>query len=363
MSATESISYRVAEGQFANQVEDLILPNWGTGDTPIAPERFTIDCAGHDMSDADLEPESDLAQQMRQTFHDVGLVHLVNTGLTDVGRMRLFAKIVLEAEMQYEGGANPRDSIEPNVYEVGAPLVAHLHYHHEMAYVGISTRMLGFLGKKDLPHRGATWVSDGVATTDAILKTELGRKLKDLGVCYHRNLSDRNAFADREEIGVYNHWQKSMNTEDPDVAQAKAAERGLVTEWGADRMLKTKFYVSAFEYFPQLDRNLLYSSLADHGMWFDGWPLVQHLPYAERPLNLTFGDDTEMTFEERQQFISVYDQFGMALDWRTGDVMVVCNFRFAHGRPGIHLEDGEDRELGVLLGENYTRVGALPDKW
>jgi hypothetical protein len=41
--------------------------------------------------------------------------------------------------------------------------------------------------------------------------------------------------------------------------------------------------VSAYEYYPPLDRNLLYSSVADDSMWFDTWPRVQHLPYDQRP--------------------------------------------------------------------------------
>lgn len=363
MSVTESISYRKAEGEFAEQLPDLIVPEWWSGTPAIAPELFTIDCSGYDMSDADLDVGSELSNRMKAMFDEIGMVHLVNTGLTELARQRLFAKVILEAEMAYEAGANPRDSIEPNVYEVGAPLVAHLHYHHEMAYVGRSTRMLAFLAKKVLPWRGATYMSDNVAATDALLETDFGQKLKELGVCYHRNLTDRTAFEGRDQIGVYNHWQKSMNTEDRSEAEAKAQASGLQTEWGDDGMLKTRFYQSAFEYFPQLDRNLLYSSLADHGMWFDGWPLVQHLPYAERPLHMTFGDDSEFTVDERREWIALYDRFGIPIDWKLGDVLVFCNWRFAHGRPGIELEEGEDRELGVMLGERYDRVGALDGKW
>ncbi|NNE74113.1 MAG: syringomycin synthesis regulator SyrP, partial [Acidimicrobiales bacterium] len=107
----------------------------------------------------------------------------------------------------------------------------------------------------------------------------------------------------------------------------------------------------------------LYCSVADHGMWFDAWPLVMHLGYEQRPLHMTYGDDTEITKDELRQFVAAYDQFGIPIDWRRGDVAVVCNYRFAHGRPGIELGEGEARELGVLLGEKYDRVGALPDKW
>lgn len=363
MSATSQIAYRTADGEFAHTMPDLIEPSWWTGSQALDPATFTIDASGYSMDAGDLAADSELAQRMRQMFHDVGLVHLTNTRLSELADMRSFAKIVVDTEMPYAGGSNPRDNIEPNVYEVGAPLTAWLHYHHEMAYIGKSTRMVSFLCRDELPDRGATFVSDSVAVTEALLATEFGQKLKELGVCYRRDLSDREAFVGRLEEGVYNHWQKSLDTDDPAEAEARAHQRGLVTEWGENRMLKTRFYVSAFEYFPQMDRNLLYCSVADHGMWFDTWPLVQHLPYNERPLHLTFGDDSEMSRDELRQFVDIYGRFGIKLDWRQGDIGIICNYRFAHGRPGISLQEGENRTLGVLLGAQYDRVGALADKW
>lgn len=346
-----------------NPLDDVIEPRWWTGTPFTDPATFTIDCSSYAMDEHDRRPDSALGRRMLDTYERVGLVHLVNTGLTDLADMREFAKIVVDSEMEYEGGANPRGRIEPNVYEVGAPLTAWLHYHHEMAYVGKSTRVISFLAKDTVPDRGATYVSDSIAATDALLATEFGQKLKRLGICYHRDLTDRDAYADQPGYGVYNHWQKSFSTDDPAVAARKARSRRLAVDWGPDRLMRTRYYCSAFEYFPGLDRNVLYSSVADHGMWFDTWPLVQHLPYSERPLDLTFGDDTPLTRDELQQFVDVYDQFGTKVDWRRGDVGIVCNYRFAHGRPGIHLRDGERRQLGVVLGEQYDRVGTPTDKW
>lgn len=341
----------------------VIEPRWWTGTPALPPDSFTIDCSGYTMGSEDLRPESDLAVQTNEVFDRIGLVYLVNTGLSDLQTMRGFAKLVIENEMRYEGGANPRDDLEANIYEVGAPLQAWLHYHHEMAYVGSSTKLLGFLCNKAVRDKGFTFVSDNIQATDAILETELGQKLQALGLCYHRNLTDRDAFAGSEQIGVYNHWQKSMLTEDPDEADAVARARGLETEWGPDRMLKTRYYVSAFEYFPMLDRNVLYSSVADDGMWFDAWPKVMHLPYDERPLKLTYGDGSEITRKEKQLFVDIYDRFGIPIEWNVGDIAIVCNYRFAHGRPGIYLDKTEERELGVLIGEAYERVGDLQNKW
>ncbi|MDJ0767919.1 MAG: TauD/TfdA family dioxygenase [Ilumatobacter sp.] len=345
------------------QSSDLIRPSWWTGSPAVPADSYVVDAAEFLGSDGRVAVTDALAERMRSTFRDVGLVHVVNTGLTEHSDMRAIAKLVVDAEMAYRAGANPRGVLEPNVYEIGAPLEAWLHYHHEMAYVGTSTKMVAFLCKRELPGRGATFVSDNLQATDALMATEFGRKLARLGVCYRRDLTDREAFVGREPIGVYNHWQHSLATDDPAEAEARAQERGLQTSWGPDRVLQTRYYVSAFEHFPQLDRNVLYSSVADHAMWFDAWPLVEQLPPEQRPLWMTFGDDSDFTREELELFVDVYDRFGTPIDWRVGDVAVICNYRFAHGRPSIRLAAGEERELGVLLGEPFQRVGDVADRW
>jgi hypothetical protein len=343
---------------------DVIEPRWWTGTPWLAADTYRIDCADLAMDDGDLSPDGELGRRVRATYDAIGLVLLANTGLTELAAMRRVAMLVLGDEMNYAGGANPRRRLEPNVYEVGAPLSAWLHYHHEMAYVGRSTAAIGFLCKHALPTgRGRTFVADNIAATDALLATDFGRRLRDKGLCYHRNLTDRDAYAGRVEYGVYNHWQRSFDTDVPEVAVSRARAAGLQTEWGPDGLLRTRYYADAFEWFPALDRNLLYASVADHGVWFDTWPLVQHLPYADRPLDLTFGDGTPFTRDELQVFVDVYDRFGTPIDWSVGDVAVICNYRFAHGRPGIHLCDDEQRELGVVLGPEFERVGVLPHAW
>jgi len=345
-------------------LDDVIEPRWWTGSAWMSPADYVIDGSGFAFDDADLRAGSELAACVRSTYDRAGIVLIRSTGLTDLGRMSDLAKLALGEQMDYEGGSNPRERIEPNVYEVGAPLSAWLHYHHEMAYVGRSASAIGFLCNAALPAgRGRTFVSDSIAATDALLATPFGQQLKERGLCYHRDLTDRNAFVGRVEYGVYNHWQRSFDTEDPRAAVERAEAMGLEVEWGPDGLLRTRYYSPAYEYFPQLDRNVLYSSVADHGMWFDTWPLVQHLPHADRPLDLTFGDGTPFTRSELRQFVEVYDRFGTPIDWNVGDVAVMCNYRFAHGRPGIDLADGEQRELGVVLGPQFDRVGVRPDRW
>jgi len=331
-------------------------PRFWNGVPPIDPAAVTINAAN--MTEAEIK------NNMQDAYREYGLAHVKNTGFTEFKGMNNLIQNIVTDVIEYEAGANPRGMVEPNVYDVGAPLTADLHYHHEMAYVGYTPYNIGFgCLHACRPGHGQTFVSDNIKATDHILQTELGQKLVEKGLCYHRNLTDRNAFKDAPPIGVYNHWQQSMGTEDPDEAALMAQEKGLETSWGPNGLLMTRFYVSAFEYFPQMDRNLLYSSIADHSMWFDSWPFVMQLPQDQRPLDLTFADHTPLTQEELVQFSDLYDNYGMPIEWEVGDVAVICNMRWLHGRPSIHLQEGEKRELGVVLGSTYERIGPVEGKF
>jgi hypothetical protein len=200
------------------------------------------------------------------------------------------------------------------------------------------------------------------------MQTELGQKLKDKGLCFIRRMTDAEAYKNGANPGiVYNHWQKSWLTNDQDEAEEAAKKQGLQVEWINDpqggRTMQTRYYKSAFEYIPLLDRNIMITSIADDGEWFDSWPGIMDIPQEERPMEMLFGDDEPISLEEKQEWVDAYDEFGIPIPWKQGDVAVVCNMRFAHGRPGIELVPGEKRELGVMLGPLFERMETKEDKW
>ena len=361
---------------------EVIVPQFWYGEDSkyysqmMDPNRYTIDLSSWKQSDIS-STNHDLVEEMDIKFNETGLIILKNTGLTELSAMRRMMEVIIpkDSDTPYSGGSNWRNYIDSaNVYDTGAPHNAWIHYHHEMSYVQYSPLMLGFAcseGTKDA-RKGATFVSDQVLVTEALLQTELGQKLKEKGICYHRDLSDRQYFLDNKlsEFEIYNHWQQSFDCETVEEAEFNAKERGLEVEWDLNhprwgRYMKTKFFVDTFEYCPHTDRNILYASVADHHMWFDAWPGVSRLAPADRPLKITYGDLTEFSKDELQLFVDVYDRYGTPIDWKVGDVAVVCNYRWAHGRPPIYLdnENGETRELGVVLGPMYKRMGQKEDKW
>jgi len=358
---------------------DPIIPQfWRGKDNILDQQKYLIDTTNENMMDGPKK-NPQLARKMMDTFEKTGLVLM--RGNREVGDhldvMRDWANLCFPNVSKYEGGANQRHGTHvANVYEVGAPNAAWLHFHHEMAYVNESVESIGFCAYEAIedpkePLRGATFVSEQFGCTRDVLNTEFGQKLKDKGICYIRCLTDKTQFGDDME-GVYNHWQTSFMTDDPKEAQRRAEAKGLKVEWGENGYMKTKCYISGYEYAPKFDQNVLYSAIADHSCWFDTWPEMAWKPYmktyeganvTERPLAITFGDDSEMTREELQTFVDVYDDHGVPIAWEKGDITAICNYRFAHGRPNFEVREGEKRELGVILGQMYRRQGQNDQKW
>ena len=126
----------------------------------------------------------------------------------------------------------------------------------------------------------------------------------------------------------------------------------------------TRSYADAFEYDPSSRINRLMCSIADDYTWFDAWPGLKELQPAARPLRLEFGDGTPFGDDERRTLMEVFDAHGLGVTWNhVGDLVMVCNRRWAHGRPAYTLIPGEKRELGVILGRRFTRVGQHPTAW
>jgi len=351
-----------------------VIPQFRTqGEDAVPVQEFTIDCRDYRPDSA---PCAELVGRMEQVFKDKGVVRLSNTGLTEIGHMKNYAQTIIKQQMKYEGGANPRNAVDQtigNVYEVGAPNDAWLHYHHEMAYNQFSMKNIAFCSVKAPRGKGDTYLSENVSVTEDLLSTELGQKLKDKGVTYIRCLTDRDAYSNqgwKEGQAVYNHWQLSFGVDSADEAVAKANECGLEVKWvedplkeGSHRYMQTKLTADAFEYCPDIDRNVLFSSIADHAMWFDTWQGMSHIPSEKRPLSMTFGDGTPFTMSELRQWVAAYDRGGIKVRWQEGDILAFCNYRYAHGRPAFDLQKWEERQIGVLLGEKFMRVGARPGAW
>jgi hypothetical protein len=368
---------------------EKLTPKFWTGTSAIPLEKIVVDGSQFDFTKIleknenggwSLLSESDetkkLQAALEERFVNTGVFLLRSTALKAMdpagGAMALIPDLLAEAGRRYVGGSNHRGNLAPNVFDTGAPLSANLHYHHEMEYVADSIETISFMGiSMPKSTSGATYVSDSVAVTKEILATPLGQKLKEKGICYVRKLPDLDHFRKNPDTTdsrlVFNYWQTSFETDCPIEAEKVAKSQGLEVEWVDSpifgRYMLTKFYISAFEFCPYTKKNLLYAGIGNSADWFDSWPVLMDLVPEERPMELWFGDDTPSTREERKQLMEVHDNHGIPIDWQEGDVAMICNRRFAHGRPAINIQPGENRKIGVKLGKGFKRQGDTKQGW
>ena len=88
--------------------------------------------------------------------------------------------------------------------------------------------------------------------------------------------------------------------------------------------MRTKHCNLAFEYFSARDKNISYANIADHFTWFDSLPGVMELAPEDRPIKMTFGDDSDITWDDWKLWTKLTDDFGFPIEWQKG-VMVCFN--------------------------------------
>lgn len=352
-----------------------IIPKWQNGYS--YPKKYEIDCSSINLFEHS-EKAHTFIQDAKEVFDKFGIAHLKNTNLTEKrenSMLSTIASYIMNGMSTYTSGANSRNNLYKNVYDTGAPLSAHVHYHHELAYVKQSVKSLALFCNKskwneETANRGSTYLSNSEAASSSVLKTEFGKKLFEKGILYIRCLTDREYINTAERsLPIYNHWQDSFETNDVQEAEKIARSRGLHVEWNKDtRFMITTFHAHAFEYFPLLNKNMLFTSIADDAIWFDRWPGMMHQEAignlrnaceTDRPLKMMWGDHTELSREDIQNFVDMYDDYGMKIDWEEGDLLFICNYRFVHGRPAYFLEKEEVRDLHVILGAPLHRQGQI----
>ncbi|XP_063717013.1 uncharacterized protein LOC134844311 [Symsagittifera roscoffensis] len=329
----------------------------------LEPEEYTIDCSRYQRN---LASNNALKAKVTDRFRRVGFVYLVNTGTTDPSTLLAPFKHILGVGNKYDGGANPRDYIDQDVYNTGAIPQQTLHYHHEMQYLHESIRSIAFfcLGMSEGVD-GSTYFSNNIGYTRDMERRHIGQKIIQKGTCIVRRWTDRNYFKDRPLVNYYNHWQQSFLTEHRKEVEMKLNKFNVKEiSWDPETgLLEGKFYPPVYEYCPHIDRNLLYSTISDHAIWFDTDVNISDIPDNDRPHVMYLGDGSEFTKEEVMECIEVADNHGLKINWKPGEAALACNYRFMHGRAGVSLKPGQERKLGVTLGEKFERMGPLPGKY
>ena len=207
----------------------------------------------------------------------------------------------------------------------------------------------------DCPKEGGwTLLADNEAVTNALLQTGIGQKMKQLGVRYIRNMTDR----DVDNAVAHKHWQDTFLTESREEVENYVTAAGWDFQWMGDGSLRTQYWADAFEYNEHLGKSLYFANLGNHGAFFDQWHPFNTLPDEARPHTMVLGNGVPFSEEDIAEIYAINNRVSMGLRWQEADVALIDNERWTHARPAYHLQPGEERIMGVTTGLLKHRLGS-----
>lgn len=262
-----------------------------------------------------------------------------------------------------EGGSVVRSEVEPGVYDVaaGAPADKVVGAHCEKAYQASMPHFVAFACFRAADQGGELQLID-VKKATSLLPAPLLDKLQRLGVIYLRRMGDSELTPDWSyATGT---WQQRLGTSDLAAARrllresygALAGEEGATLEQSADGTVMMKWRASALAKLPGggADRPT-HEEFAVHSI-LDNHRSMNY-GEGESPLHSQWGDGSEFMEEELAALRAAVDGAECVRQrLEPGDVIVVDNFRFAHGR----LPFSGPRKHVALMSEDVPRGIAAP---
>ncbi|HAC81554.1 MAG TPA: hypothetical protein DCG06_14745 [Deltaproteobacteria bacterium] len=279
----------------------------------------------HEVSPGTLASDG-VRELLERSLEDVGGIRLVGTEIRTDADFADFVDAVLPRRMAYDHGSTPRTDLGDRVYtSTEYPPRLRIPLHNEMSYTGRWPMRLVFACLHPARKGGATPLASSVGVLG-----RLSPALRDLfverGIRYVRNFNG----------GVDLSWQQTFRTEKRSEVERICAAAGVEFAWGDADRLRT------WEVRPAIAEH----PTAGTPCWFNQAHLfhISSLPRAVRdslheavgedhlPRNAYFGDGAAIEDDLLDEVRAAYAAESVESEWNAGDVVVIDNMRFAHGR-------------------------------
>lgn len=204
------------------------------------------------------------------------------------------------------------------------PKADEILFHNESAHQRSAPRLLFFCCIAPASSGGETPISDGVAAL-GFLPDGLLRRLRDRGLLYKR----------RFRPGLDVDWHSALGTSNRDAVEAIYAADGVAFDWRQDGGLAIKCAVPALALSLGCGEALCHQVALFHPYFLP--PEVRELMVQaygddELPRTIAFGDGAPMPDADAWALHEASLKSAFVFAWRQGDILILDNFRMAHGR-------------------------------
>jgi hypothetical protein len=279
-------------------------------------------------------------------FREAAMSALANHGWclhrAGVRSIEEFQKVVLELGLpladQY--GDLPPKSGRTGVFDTTPyPPSEDLLFHNEASHTPRAPKYIFFYCLRAAQKGGETPLSDGRLAL-SLLEPEIREALIDKGLLYIRNFVP----------GLDVRWQQFFSTEDRGEVERVCRDQGIDVRWRSESELETSYRTTAVAKHPARGDVFFHQIALHHPAFLD--PDVREFfeEVAGRkttPRTVRFGTGEEIPDEWARAIYRAQLEAGTVFPWCAGDILMLDNRLFAHGR----LAFTGERENYVMLGE------------
>jgi len=228
---------------------------------------------------------------------------------------------------QYIFGQSPRKKLSSSIYTATEyPATEAIPLHQELSYSTHAPRYLFFYCRTPAQVGGETPLLDCSWLLNEA-PSHLIQPFLDKGLRYHKNMPYRG--------GIGKTWPAHFETNDRLVVEQYLTKNNIQFQWNKDESLSTQHYQKATRTHPDLQQKVWF---AQPSLWHishlgeRGTFLQQRFPTAKLPIHVTYGNGEEIPQQNIERLRSWKLENAVFFQWRSNDLLIIDNWRIAHGR-------------------------------